>query len=626
MFIKSEASLTARPLRQQLITDTLVLALLVILSLAITWPWIQHPLATTIGNFDDPRQLETADIMMSMSFGGWLRFALLELGQWPLAHTPYLMFPAGAAHGTSFDSLLHGMVVGALNIFMPLALAYSVSVLLAFILSGWVCYRYGVWLWGRGGLAVGVGVTAEFASYIFQRSMCHPNLMFVWTLPLAMMTYQRWRANPLKWRCWGAWVFSFPLLALSSWYILLTGLVFQVSSAFAFLACNARRLLAQPLRSTTYRLLGGWLAGGLLIGLIAWPMLSHSQERAPIPLATMAQYSVPLVQYLMPNPHGYFGQTAWARKLQGRMGTEWEAVTGVPILCLILLLAYLLSRKRPGEERLALGLTAFGVGIFTLGPYLQLGHALPPGQGLRMPVYYLYGLSSSISVFKCPGRMHILFFYVALMGAGQVLNGLRGRLRSPRPLKKALWPLLVIGFTVLNVAWLGRLGNSGVFPTPQVPLFYRELGKHKGTGAIMDVPIDYYATSIYDYYQLWHKRPAVSSVLYHDGIEKASQDFVWTDWRMLFFLGSNKDFPLAENLAAVKHPDYFRKLASAGVDYLVIHPKTLQGFITTGIAHPQTADYYRQLEEALQERLIYRDELIAVYGTGLLPPKASRAK
>src|SRR5687767_7856079 len=126
----------------KLLIDSAVFLLMTGLALFITRPWIQHPLTTSIGYYDPPMELPTPDAMMNMTFGGWIHFSLFELGRWPLAHSEYLMFPAGAAQGTSFDSLLSGVMIGLLDCVMPLLTANALAVVLAYVLSGFISYLY----------------------------------------------------------------------------------------------------------------------------------------------------------------------------------------------------------------------------------------------------------------------------------------------------------------------------------------------------------------------------------------------------------------------------------------------------------------------------------------------------
>jgi hypothetical protein len=263
-----------------------------------------------------------------------------------------------------------------------------------------------------------------------------------------------------------------------------------------------------------------------------------------------------------------------------------------------------------------MGLAAM-TGIFlSLGPYAQLSHTLAIGKGIKLPLYYLYRLSASFGIFKCPGRMHVIVFYVALICSGHVLNSLRLILAKKNHLRsKALWPILMGSFILLNVAWTGRLGKGFLFPTPKVPEFYQSLGNRPGNGAVMDVPIDYYVTAMYNYYQFWHKRPNVSSVLYHDGLRAKSMQFLKSDERFRFFFIENRSSASPRILKKIEEPDFMNKLAQSGIDYFIIHPRFIKAYKDRRDMVPQTLEYYGQLDKFWKDRCVYKDDLIWVYRT-----------
>jgi hypothetical protein len=166
----------ARPIGRRLLREAAVLALFVALALFITRPWLFHARTHVLGHTDPQTGVLTGDVMFNMSFGGWFAFSLLELRQGPLEFTRYLMYPGGAAHGNSFDGLLYSGFVALLSLVAPLPFAHNLAILVGFILCGWFTYRLAMRLWPSFGLALTLGVVAEFAPYLLQRGVMHPNL------------------------------------------------------------------------------------------------------------------------------------------------------------------------------------------------------------------------------------------------------------------------------------------------------------------------------------------------------------------------------------------------------------------------------------------------------------------
>lgn len=124
--------------------------LFALLTLWLTRPWYHDPLGLLIAHTYPHSDIVTADVMLSLSLGGWFRFAVGELHQWPLASSLHLMYPCGAAHGVSYDGFLISALTGLGWTIMPLGLAYNLALLSGVWAMGFVMYRLGNKLLGRG--------------------------------------------------------------------------------------------------------------------------------------------------------------------------------------------------------------------------------------------------------------------------------------------------------------------------------------------------------------------------------------------------------------------------------------------------------------------------------------------
>jgi len=281
------------------------------------------------------------------------------------------------------------------------------------------------------------------------------------------------------------------------------------------------------------------------------------------------------------------------------------------------LIPYLLLRKKI-PERLGLITTGIAGVVLSLGPYLQMGHVLPPGAGLRLPIFFLNQLSTAFSVFKAPGRAHVVVFFAVLFAAGSVLWYLREQILSRYRFGPAAWFCILLLFLALNVVWGSRLFEAPVFPALRVPEFYAQLGQKPGRGAIMDVPISYYDFPHYNYYQFWHKRPVVSPVLYHDAIRAESTAFIQSKPTLVFFTQANFFFASPEIVKEIQSSDFLDYLGGKGIEYVTVHPRFIDAILKQGNAHPQTREFYASIEEVWSRHLIYQDDLIRVYKTAML--------
>jgi hypothetical protein len=615
--------------------DGSVALLYALLVLWITRPWIWHPLSSIIAHYDPDYRLVNIDVMLSLSLSGWFKFALTDLHIFPLAHTTFLMFPVGAAHGLSFDGLLLGIVVSLLWCLMPLVTAYNVGLLLGAWATGFVMYRLGKRLWGRGLLAACIGLCAVAMPYFMQRLGSHPNLIHIWVLPAAIHLHLNWRAKPTLKRSLALGL-ALPLLAASSWYILILGLIYLTPAALFDVALAIRGLFGRRAAGgDTVRRLGhfllGWGFGGVCVLAIGWMMITHAAGRQTYTPQSLAPYSTPLLQYLLPFPLTWAGNLAWAARLQQHMGTDWEGWAGGPVLAFVLLAVYALWRRAPGP-RLLLCLAAAMALLATLGPFLSVTHLQTPGEGLKTPVYYLGRLFPPLLSYRVPGRVHPMFNILALLAAGWVLYGWFGR--APRtPRRQAMFVTVLTLFTAVNLCWSLPITPYVNSPAPPVSKFYRELRAEAG-GAVLDLPFSFYWFPHYDYYQLIHARPAVSSVLFHDAVRDRERSYILGNHTLLLYSEMAKDV-LANTtntttaMRAALSGEWFARLQRDGIDYVVVHPLFSEFLLARGTVPSQMRDFYAQCAVAWRGRLVYEDADLRAYRTGPpIPPApdANRAR
>lgn len=605
-------SLLRRPRTRKILLDVLFLTFSV--ALALSFP------AGKVSDLKDHyiaaglNEPEMPDVLNIVTFCAYLKFSIVELKEWPLSKTPYLMFPKGATFGQSYDGLLLGIFTSSLWLFLPLPLAYNISLLLGLVLCGWACYLVAMHSWGRGWLATGIGLSAQCLPYLIQRIANHPNLFYVWTIPLSAYLLFKFQAKP-TWKRTFVWALSFPLLFLSSSYNLIFGSLLHVSGSLVMLLeKRGRERLAMA-----KRVAAAWAIGAALVFLSGLPLFSHWGSNPKHDAQETARYSTTVVQYAMPFPASYAGEWKCFRRLQATIGTSWEGWAGGPIAFLAMMIAYFCMKKAPGP-RWTLLLTACSAFLLSLGPYLNVFRFDPSGSGLKMPPYYLSRLSSAFRVIHAPGRAQMMVSFAALFAAGWLVYALKKRADAKKSRAAAAGSVALLAAAIaVNLIWSVRFHSLPISPKPEVSPFFRELGKRRGTGAILDVPISYYRFPIYTYCLFFHKRPLVTPVMFPFSYDGKAKAFIWSKPERLFFFDDNEEFVGDDTLEKILAPTFLRELAESGVEYVVVHPRLVKWAAKQSRSSPKTLEYYAQIENAWKDRLIYCDSGIRVYATGRGP-------
>jgi len=611
-------SLLQHPRTRKIPLDFAFLAISIVLALSFPSGKIaelkDHYIAWELNKPNSP------DVLINIGFFGYLKFSITELKRWPLANTTYLMFPKGTSYGRSYDGLLLGICTSFLWLFLPLPLAYNISLLLGLVLCGWACYLVAAHSWGRGWLAMGIGLSGQCVPYLIQRAAIHPNLCYIWTIPLSAYFLFKFQAKPTWKRCL-VWALSFPLLFLSSSYNLIFGSLLHVSGSIVLLV--GRR--GWERLKMAKRVAAAWGLGLVFVLIVGQPLFSHYRDRTRFPMEEMARYSTTVVQYLMPYPAyplisyaGHAGQLKWFRDLQVAIAIpSWEGYAGGPIAFLAMMLVYFCLRKAPGPKWTLL-LTACSAFLLSLGPYLNILRFDASGGGLKMPLYYLCRLSSIFRVIHAPGRAHMMVTFAALFASGWLIHALKKRAAAKGSRAQVIGCAALFALAIaLNYYWSVRFHSLPMSPQPRVSPFFQELGKRGGTGAILDVPVSYYRFPLYNYCQFWHKRPLVSPVMFQDSYRKKAMAFLWSNPARLFFLEDNNEYASDKALASVIAPLFMQELAKSGVEYVIVHPGFVEWVAKKKGSSPRTLEYYEEIATAWKDRLVYSDPEIRVYATGL---------
>lgn len=596
----------------KILIDALVVCCCLLMTLYITRPWIEHPLTTSIGTDmpivtgEHPYHFGNPDIIMNMAFAGWLKFSVQKLHAWPLAHTKYLMYPSGASQGTSFDGLLLAVLAALLWCVMPLELAYNLCLLLGVVLTGLAFYRLACRLWGRGLLAGALGFSAVCLPYFPQRLGCHPNLLYIWALPVAIHLFLNFDRKPTLKRAL-VWGLSLPLLALCSWHIFLLSLPFQ-GCATLFYFFRERRRGRDWTRLK--RLALGWVLGMALVFVIGWPMIQESKYRQPITVDILASFATPLVQHFLPYPNSIVGQIPWVQRITFKVGTSWEGWTGGPLASILLLVLYCCWRRPRGARALIAAVAGLAV-LIANGPFLHVTTAQPIMAGLKLPAYYLGKLWHGFNMIHVPGRMSLIVHFMALLATGFMIQTWRERF----PRLRWVWPFVIVAIVSANVVCSLALNPYPSYPNLKVPKFYVDLGKEEGNHAVLDLPISAYWFPQYNYFQFWHGRPLASAAMFHDAIRDQEKEFLHNHPELLFFKDWNQPYASDRSFARLSNPRMMDYLAAHHIDYLIVHPDYIEFMLRMGAFAPQTKAYLERLETVWKDRLVYQDGKIRVYKT-----------
>ena len=210
--------------------------------------------------------------------------------------------------------------------------------------------------------------------------------------------------------------------------------------------------------------------------------------------------------------------------------------------------------KGTDDERKSWLVVALGAGLLSLGPALKVaGRVLPiplPYELLRWLPFYEWA--------RTPGRLNetvvLAVAVLATWGAGRLLSRL-GRGRKRLLLATALAAVLLVDYAVV-VPW--------PMADTSVPAFYHQLAQledEPGDGAVLDLPLWDYLTGQYQlYYQTVHGRPIVGGHIFR---------------RMPEAEAVMAEIETLAVSALAPGPDAPRRLADYGIEYVVLHRRTM---------------------------------------------------
>lgn len=431
--------------------DAAALLFFVVAAVILTWP-----LAASPGGSVSLR----GDYFINLWNFWWMKTSVLDAGMSPF-FTDVLFHPIGislARHTLSpLNSLAGAMLSGPLG---PHD-AFKVLLLAHLALSGWTFYLLALRLTGSRSGALFAGCMWAFNPY-HAFYMAQMNVSTLEFLPLAAwFMVGLWRTG--RWQDGLGVVLSAGLLAATSFYYLvyaalLGGLLLiggrSVAPDVSF-AVGARRLV-----------LAG-VGAGLLVVLVAWPMVSAMLGAEPAVEATTVASDLER-QALRSNDLLGF---SWVGPPE-RVIVSWPTMFGYTSVAL-LLVGFRALRRRAAWLIAALVFLVLG-----LGPELQIGGE---STGVTLPYEWLSGLPI-FSLLRKPDRFFVLIeFFVALLCA-EAWVCVSARLSAPS-VRRALGGLAIVALCAeLSLApmnthavpvspLLTQLASSGAESLVDLPLY-----------------------------------------------------------------------------------------------------------------------------------------------------------
>ncbi len=367
--------------------DAAALLFFVLAAVLVTWP-----LAASPGGSVSLR----GDYFINLWNFWWMKTSVLEAGSSPF-FTDALFHPLGislARHTLSpLNSLAGALLSGPLgphDAFKTLLLVHAA-------LSAWTFYLLALRLTGSRGGALFAGCMWAFNPY-HAFYMAQMNVSTLEFLPLAAwFMVGLWRSG--RWQDGLGVVLSAGLLAATSFYYLVYAALLG-----GLLLMGGRSIAPDvPFMKGARRLLLAGAGAGVLVVLVAWPMVSAMLGAEPALESTTVASDLER-QALRSNDLLGF---SWVGPPE-RVIVSWPTMFGYTAVAM-LLLGYQALRRRAAWLVAALVFLLLG-----LGPELQIGGE---STGMPLPYEWLSGLPI-FSLLRKPDRFFVLIeFFVALLCA-----------------------------------------------------------------------------------------------------------------------------------------------------------------------------------------------------------------
>ncbi|WP_321414137.1 hypothetical protein [uncultured Desulfobacter sp.] len=323
----------------------------------------------------------------------------------------------------------------------------------------------------------------------------------------------------------------------------------------------------------TWRSLGlGLIAAGIICSPVAMRQAKTQHLHAPLPQQYLAGFSALAADYLVPPwPH-------WSklRRVSGQADSNFDGFRLCPGFLKLALAAAgigfgLVTRNNRRWTLFCLTLmcTAF---VLSLGPWLRIWHWQP----YMLLVNYVPGFGQARNVFRFSILVHIMVVLLAMTGLQGILTAVRPHIHKPRLHKLAVF--LIIGLGVAAAAEILPPGQSlhrakDFLPTTSWVKYLAEQTPEKSVIACIPFPFrpdvaGYEQEALWMYRQTFHHRQMVNGYSGYFPPEYLSLKLAMTAFPALDSLSRLRD--LGVNYCVVKRDSIFaeptRKKAATGLE------------------------------------------------------------
>ncbi len=441
------------------------------IALVITWP-----LATILGT--DYLGHPFGDTYEYVRHIWWFKHAL-QTGQ-PFIHQPLLGYPTGLDGAWLWAIPFQSFPAWIFALFLPLAAAFNVTLLLRLALNGWAMYILVRHLTGRRhGPALLAGVVfMAYPTFQGQLAAGHTGLLALWPVPLFIYAIMKLQDSierdetPFRWLLLSAFLFTMSLWGSFTLLIYIVGPV-----TLLLLTQQISRRQWRGLRLT----LAAVLLGGLLEIIFIGPFLLE-QWRNPtlVTAGDPVAFSADLLTLVTPSfQNPIFAGLDYARQILGINPFERMGYVGIIVLPLLLV-----SLWRVRSARWWLLMAGFAW-VFALGPLLKVFNDvatvnLGDFESFVTLPWAILGELPLLNMTRTPARFYFTVALSVAIMAGYGAAALWDRVQRYRwPLVSILMALIVLEYQAF---WpLPTL--QGTLPEP-----VRSLAERDDIRAVLNIP------------------------------------------------------------------------------------------------------------------------------------------
>jgi hypothetical protein len=462
------------------------LAAYTVLTILLTYPLVPR-LNTHLAG-------DNIDVWINPWANWWMRKAITE--RIDLYYTDYLFYPQGVSLVFHSFSPLNTVFWWLLEPLCGTIASYNLTILLAYILSGYGMWRLARYWTGSGCASFLAGVVFAFSPYHIIES-AHPTIASTQWMPLfALYLIKTVREGRIRHGCLGA--FFLVLTALSSWHL------FNFSVLWAMLYLVYTALFRR----------GVWKWGSLkaltVLGVLSllslfplfYPILREWMTGSISYMSVALDVGVGnhLLDFFLPSRYHPFlsEMLAQADQVIGT-GSTRPAFVGY----IVLLLSLHAALKGGARSRF----WTLAASIFVL---LSLGPRIPLRTGEVLVVPWA---APVVALWRHPLRFNVLISFCLSILAASDLAGLLQKVSEVETLRREKRRQTWITGIVTSIVLFEYLTLP--FPTtyPRDSPFYHRLAEEEGDFAVVEIPIGRQPDKYSMYYQTLHGKRLVGGVV-----------------------------------------------------------------------------------------------------------------